>query len=201
MIEAKVEKKLGNFCLDASVSDEHFICLTGRNGSGKSTLLNLIGGTIIPDAGHIILNSRKITNLPIERRQVSTITPDSCIPHLEVGKHLIWGAKTKHLDVEEDYVNEVKTSLGINFTGKVKKLSLGMRERVALASSLISKPELILVDEALSNIYDHTDFIHAYKDLTTKARIDVIFTTQYAEDSTEADHHYRLESGKSTRLF
>jgi molybdate/tungstate transport system ATP-binding protein len=201
VIEAKVEKKLGNFYLDASVTDEHFICLTGRNGSGKTTLLNLIGGTMIPDAGYVMLNSRKITNLPIERRQVSIVTPDSCIPHLEVGKHLIWGAKTKHLSVKDDYVTEVRTSLGINFTGKVRKLSLGMRERVVLASSLISKPELILVDEALSNIDNHTDFMHAFKDLAAKARIDVIFTTQYPEDSSQADHHYRLESGKSIRLF
>lgn len=201
MIEAKVEKKLGNFYLDASVSDEHFICLTGRNGSGKTTLLNLIAGTMTPDAGYVTLNSRKITNLPIERRQVSIITPDSCIPHLEVGKHLIWGAKAKHLDVGDDYVTEVKGSLGINFAGKVRKLSLGMRERVALASSLISKPELILVDEALSNIDNHTDFIQAFKDLAAKAKIDVIFTTQYSEDSSQADHHYRLELGKSTRLF
>jgi len=201
VIEAKVEKKLGTFYLNASVSDEHFICLTGRNGSGKTTLLNLIGGTLIPDAGYVTLNSRKITNLPIERRQVSIITPDSCIPHLEVDEHLIWAAKFKHLGVEDYYVTEIKTSLGINFGGKVRKLSLGMRERVALASSLISKPELILVDEALSNIDNHTDFINAFKDLAAKARIDVIFTTQYGEDSSQADHHYRLESGKSTRLF
>jgi len=201
VIEAEVEKKLGNFYLKASVSDEHFICLTGRNGSGKTTLLNLIGGTLTPDAGHVTLNSRKITNLPIERRQVSTITPDSCIPHLEVDKHLIWAAKIKHLDVEDSYLTEVKTSLGINFDGKVRKLSLGMRERVALASSLISKPELMLIDEALSNIDNHIDFINAFKDLAAKARIDVIFTTQYPEDSSQADHHYRLESGKSTRLF
>ena len=201
MIEAKVEKKLGNFYLNATLSDEHFICLTGKNGSGKTTLLKLIGGTMTPDAGYITLNSRKITNLPIERRQVSIITPDSCIPHLEVGKHLMWGARTKRIDVEDDYVTEVKTSLGITFTGKVRKLSLGMREKVALASSLISKPELILVDEALSNIDNHTDFIHAFKDLAAKARIDVIFTTQYPEDSSQADHHYQLELGKSTRLF
>ena len=201
VIEAKVEKKLGGFLLDANVSDEHFICLTGRNGSGKSTLLNLIGGMLTPDAGYITLNSRAITNLPIEGRQVSLITPDSCIPHLEVGSHLIWGAKIKHLHVDDDYVAEVKTKLGITFGGKVRKLSLGMRERVALATSIISKPELILIDEALSNIDNHRDFINAFKDLAAKAKIDVIFTTQYPEDSSLADHHYRLDSGKSIRLF
>jgi len=201
VIEANVGKKLGNFSLDASISDEHFICLTGRNGSGKTTLLNLIGGTLTPDSGYITLNSRKITNLPIEKRHVSIVTPDSCIPHLEVDNHLTWGVEIKHVHVEDDYVAEVKTSLGINFSGKARKLSLGMRERVALATSLISKPELILVDEAISNIDNHTDFLNAFKGLAAKARIDVIFTTQYPEDSAQADHHYRLESGKTTRLF
>ena len=76
-----------------------------------------------------------------------------------------------------------------------------MRERVSLATSLVSKPQLILVDEAFSNIDNHRDFIDAFRDLAAKAKVDVIFTTQYPEDSTQADHHYRLDSGKSTRLF
>jgi len=201
MIEATVKKKLGSFTLDANVSDENFVCLTGKNGSGKTTLINLIGGILIPDEGHITLNSKTITNLPIERRQVSIITPDSCIPHLDVDRHIVWGAKNKGLNVEQDYITEIKTSLGIGFDGKVRKLSLGMRERVALATSLISKPELMLVDEVLSNIDNRRDFIDAFKNFATKAKIDVIFTTQSPEDSSEADHHYRLESGKSTRLF
>ena len=201
MIELDVKKKLGDFCLDANVSDEHFICLTGKNGSGKTTLLNLIGGLLTPDEGHITLNSKKITNLPIEGRQVSIITTDSCIPHLDVDRHLTWGARSKDLNIDHDYVRKIKTSLGISFGGKVGKLSLGMRERVALATSLISKPELILVDEAISNIDNHKDFIDAFRNLATSAKIDVIFTTQYAEDALQADHHYRLELGKSTRLF
>jgi molybdate/tungstate transport system ATP-binding protein len=201
VIEAEVKKKLGSFSLDANVSDEHLICLTGKNGSGKTTLLNLIGGILTLDEGHVTLNSKNITNLPIERRRVSIVAPDSCIPNLDVDRHLVWGAKNRRLNIEHGYVTEVRSSLGISFDGKVRKLSLGMRERVALATSLISKPELILVDEALSNIDNHRDFIDAFKDLATKAKIDVIFTTQTPEDSSQADHHYRLESGKSTRLF
>jgi len=201
VIEAEARKKLGNFSLDANVSDEQFICLTGKNGSGKTTFVNLIGGILTLDEGHVTLNSKRITNLPIEKRQVSIVTPDSYIPHLEVDRHLVWGAKKKGLNVEHDYIMEIKKSLGISFDGKVGKLSLGMRERVALATSLISKPELILVDEAFSNIDNHRDFIDAFKNFATRVKIDVIFTTQYPEDSSQADHHYRLESGKSTRLF
>ena len=201
MIEVEVKKRLGDFSLDANLSDEDFICLTGKNGSGKTTLLNLIGGILAPDDGHVMLNSKQITNLPIEQRHVSIVTPDSCIPHLDVDKHLVWGAKIKGLNIEPDYITEIKTGLGINFSGKVRKLSLGMRERLAVATSLISNPELILVDEAFSNIDNHQDFINAFRNLAAKASIDVIFTTQYPDDSTQADHHYRLESGKSARLF
>jgi len=201
VIQATVKKKLGSFTLDANISDEHLICLTGKNGSGKSTLLNVIGGLLTPDEGYVTLNSKKITELPIERRQVSMVTPDSCIPHLDVDRHMVWGAKNRGVKVENDYVKDIRTGLGINFEGKVKKLSLGMRERVALATSLISKPELILVDEALSNIDNRRDFIDAFKNFVSKANIDVIFTTQILEDSSDADHHYRLEAGKSTRLF
>jgi ABC-type sugar transport system ATPase subunit len=201
MIEAEVRKRLGNFTLDARVFDENFVCLTGKNGAGKTTLLNLIGGILRVDEGHVTLNAKTITDLPIERRGVSIVTPDSCIPHLNVDEHILWGAKNKGLKTEQDYISEVKTSLGINCSGKVKKLSLGMRERVALASSLISRPELILIDEALSNIDSRSDFIDVFKDFVAKAKIDVIFTTQYVEDSRLASHHYQLESGKSTRLF
>jgi molybdate/tungstate transport system ATP-binding protein len=201
MIEADVKKRLGDFSLDANVSDEHFICLTGKNGSGKTTLLNLIGGILTPDEGYVTLNSRKITNLPIERREVSIVTPDSCLPHLDVDRHLIWGAKNRGFTVERDYMREIKTGLGIDFGGKVGKLSLGMRERVSLATTLIAKPQLILVDEAFSNIDNHRDFVDTFRGLAAKAKVDVIFTTQYSEDSTQADHHYQLNSGKSTRLF
>ena len=201
MIEADLKKKLGDFSLDANLSDEHFICLTGKNGSGKTMLLNLIGGLLTPDDGYITLNSRKITNLPIEQRQVSIVTPDSYLPHLDIDRHLIWGARNKGLNVEGTYIKEVKTDLGINFGGKVRKLSLGMRERVSLATSLISQPQLILIDEAFSNIDNHRDFIDAFRNLAVKAKIDVVFTTQLPEDSTQADHHYLLEAGKSTRLF
>ena len=201
LIEADVKKRLGDFSLDANLSDEHFICLTGKNGSGKTTFLNLITGILTLDDGYVTLNSRKITNLPIEQRQVSIVTPDSYIPHLDVDRHLIWGAKSKGLNVEPHYIEEIKISLGISFGGKVGKLSLGMRERVSLATSLVSRPQLILVDEAFSNIDNHSDFVAVFRNLTEKAKIDVIFTTQYTGDSSQADHHYRLESGKSSRLF
>lgn len=201
MIEARVKKKFGTFLLDAEISDEKFICLTGKNGSGKSTLLNIVAGLLRPDEGEVKLNSKLITRLQPEKRNIVLVTPDSYIPHLEVEKHLLWGARVRGAQVSDDYIAQVKRDLGISYIGKLAKLSLGMKERVALATALLSKPELILVDEVFSNIDNRTEFVGAFRDLTNKAGIDAIFSTQNAGDSTLAYHQYNLESGKSTKLF
>ena len=136
MIELKVKKKLGNFNLDSELKDEKFICLTGRNGSGKSTLLNIMAGIYRPDEGYVKINSVPVTDIPAEKRQIVLITPDSCLPNLSVEKHLVWGAKLRKKKVGQDVISEIRKSFGINYEGKVSKLSLGMKERVSLATAL-----------------------------------------------------------------
>ena len=97
-------------------------------------------------------------------------------------------------------VEEIKKNLGINYQGKVSKLSLGMKERVSLATALIASPRVILVDEAFGNIDNRTVFIKTYRELARKSMIDVIFSTQHAEDSACADHLYRMEEGRTIRI-
>ncbi len=201
MIQVRVKKRFGDFLLDAEISDEKFVCLTGKNGSGKSTLLRIIAGQLKPDEGTIKLNSKLITKLPSEERSVVLVTPDSFIPHMEVEKHLIWGAQVRRVSISEEYLNQVKRDLGITYGGRVAKLSLGMKERVALATALLSKPEMILVDEVFSNIDNRKEFMNSFGALAKKAGIDIIFSTQNLEDSSLSDHYYNLVDGKSTRLF
>ena len=180
------------------MNDDNMICVTGRNGSGKTTLLNIIAGVLAPDEGYVNLNSRDITRLPIEKRNVALVTPRTYIPHLDVDKHLLWGAKIKGLTVEAGFVQDVKKRLGIDYTGRLGKLSLGMKERVALGTALISRPEVILVDEAFSNIDNRGEFIKEFKDLS-RSRSAVVFTTQFAEDARLADNVYILENGKTSK--
>jgi molybdate/tungstate transport system ATP-binding protein len=197
VIEARVKKRFEAFKLDANISGEKFICLTGGNGAGKTTLLSIIAGTIAPDEGEIKLNSKIITHFPIEKRNVVLVTPESCIPHLDVETHLIWGAKIKKLELKKERVEEVKSRLKIHFGGKISSLSLGMRGRVALATALISRPELILVDETFSHLDDREAFIRSYRELAVEAGIDVIFATQNHEEAEFADYHYNMVGGKA----
>jgi molybdate/tungstate transport system ATP-binding protein len=201
MIEVVAKKRLGEFLLDSQLKDENFICLVGKNGSGKSSLLNIIAGIYKPDEGYVKINSRLITDISAENKQVVLVTPDSCIPNFSIDRHLLWGAKLRKMHVEAEKVVEVKQSLGINFHGRVSKLSLGMRERVSLATALLASPKVILVDEAFGNIDNRIEFISAYREYAQKSMIDVIFSTQHREDSKGADHMYEMDQGRSSRTF
>jgi molybdate/tungstate transport system ATP-binding protein len=201
LIEVDARLSLRAFTLSAQVSDEGRICLSGPNGSGKSTLLSIIAGVRQPDSGHVKLDGVDITALPMERRGVVLVTPDSYIPHLTVDRHLEWGAHAMKANLEAGELGEVKRALGIDYGGRVDTLSLGMRERVSLATALLSGTKTILVDEAFSNIDGKESFIRAFFGLASGRNLDVVFTTQNEAEGKLAEHHYGLTAGVSKKLF
>jgi len=148
LIEAKVRRQLGQFSLSAELEGSGFICLAGKNGSGKTSLLRAIAGLLKIDEGYVRIDGADITRSPTEKRGVVMVTPNSFFPHLDVDSHITWGAKLKGTRPEEERVSNVKALLGIESCGPVRNLSLGMRERVALATALLASPKVILVDEA-----------------------------------------------------
>ncbi|MEM0373240.1 MAG: ATP-binding cassette domain-containing protein, partial [Sulfolobales archaeon] len=154
MIKAYLRKTLGNFTLDAKIEESGIIAIIGKNGSGKTTFLKLISGILKPDFGYVVLDNLDITNLPIEKKNVVYLSYETYIPHFDVDKHILWGARNRKVKVSNDELKEIKESLGINFKGKIKNLSLGMRIRVILATSILAKPRLILADEIFSNLSD-----------------------------------------------
>ena len=201
MIEAAVQKRLGRFSLDVTINEGGFTCLAGKNGSGKTTFLRILAGLTKPDVGHVRVNGRDITGLPIEQRGLVLVTPESSIPTLEVDGHLLWGARLKRVEVDEGKLAAAKEELGIDFHGQVGKLSLGMRERVSLATALLSSPAGILVDEAFSNLHGREDFISSYRKLAAEEGIDVVFSTQDDSDGKLAEHLYTIEDGRATKRF
>jgi len=201
MIEASVKKKLGTFSLDASMSEGGFICLAGRNGAGKTTFLRIVAGLATADSGQVKINGNDVTRLSVERRGVVLVTPGSAIPSMEVDRHLLWGAKLNGTDAGEQRVKKVKQELGIDFQGRVGKLSLGMRERVSLGTALLSSPSAILVDEAFSNLHERKEFVSSYRRLAAEAAVDVLFSTQDERDGELAEHLYVIDEGRATRRF
>ena len=194
MIEVQARKRLGEFSLAAEMNDSGFICLAGRNGSGKTSLLKAIAGLLQLDEGIIKINGLEVTRLPVEKRSVIMVRPSSFFPHLDVDSHITWG-RLKRMKLGEGKVSKVKTELGIDFDGSVRDLSLGMRERVALATALLASPSVILVDEAFSNLHGRDEFMTSYGKLSREAGIDVVFSSQEEEDGQLSDHLYTISNG------
>ena len=201
MIEADVEKHYPSFTLNLKFKDEGIISIIGKNGSGKTTFLNIIAGITKPDRGYVKINGIDITNLPLNKRNVILVNQQTYIPNLKIRKHLTWGAKLRNIKIDKKEVEEISKILGIpNEDKKVGELSLGNKERVALATALLAKPKLILVDEAFSNINNKREFIKNYISLVKDFKIEFIYVTQDVEDAKLSEKIYRMDNGTISLL-
>lgn len=197
LIRAEVRKRLGTFLLDAKIVVDGFVCLMGRNGSGKTTLINVLAGLYKPDSGVIVVDGVDVTALEAYRRGLVVVNHNSYIPNMEVEDHLVYGRRLRRLGVDLEEVREVKSALGIDYKGKVGKLSLGMKMRVSLATAILTRPKAILVDEVFSTLHDSVEALRAYSELSKERGIDVLYTTQSREEAKLAQKIYVIENGKT----
>jgi len=172
--------------------------LAGKNGSGKTTLLRALAGFLRNVEGYVVIGGTNVTNYSADKRDIILVTPSTCFPHLKVDSHIMWGANLKKLRPSKEYVMGVKSGLGIEFEGTVGNLSRGMRQRVALATALISSPRVILVDEAFLGLHDREAFISVYGTFAKEGGADVIFSSQDEADGQLSDHLYVMNNGLAT---
>ena len=136
------------------LSDET-LALLGPSGCGKSTLLRLIAGLEEPDAGKLYLNDRDITNVPPQSRGFGMVFQDYALfPHLNVEKNIAFGLAGKSSLEKTKRVGELLELVGLSHYEKrrIHELSGGEQQRVALARALAPEPEILLLDEPLSNL-------------------------------------------------
>lgn len=172
------------------VKPKETVVLMGPSGSGKSTLLLTILGIILPSKGKIVLDNNDITLLPIEVRNIGYLPQDyGLFPHLNVIKNVAYGLRMRGFTKSE----QEKQALAIlKLVGledyaerKISQLSGGQRQRVGLARALAIKPQLLLLDEPLSNIDQITkaDVASELKALFNKLDIPIILVTHNHEDA------------------
>jgi molybdate/tungstate transport system ATP-binding protein len=199
LIDARVFKRLGGFELRAEIRDAGFMRIGGRNGAGKTSLLLCLLGYHKLDDGYVRLNGRDLTSLPIEKRRVVLVNTATFFATMDVERHLGLGPEMRGLKPSAQETDELKELFSINFSGKVGSLSLGQRIRVSLATALLSKPELLLVDEAFPNLSDSEPLVGKLRRFTRSKGIDVIYTSQI-QDALPADRVYLMEDGVLRRV-
>ena len=143
--------------LNLEIASGELFFLLGPSGCGKSTLLRLIAGFIAPDSGRIWFDDRDVTDLPPEKRNAPMVFQNYALwPHLSVYENVAFGLKAQGLtakEVRERAMEALQTVRMTEFAErKTPALSGGQQQRVALARALAVAPELILLDEPLSNL-------------------------------------------------
>jgi ABC-type Fe3+/spermidine/putrescine transport system ATPase subunit len=134
-----------------------FATLLGPSGCGKTTLLRMIAGFYEPDEGAIYLNERRIDQMPAHRRGTAMVFQDYALfPHMTVYDNVAYGLKLANLPAAEIQKRMTDTLDFVGLTAFTKRfpnqLSGGQQQRVALARALVIQPEVLLLDEPLSNL-------------------------------------------------
>ena len=143
--------------LSISIEKGELVSLLGPSGCGKTTLLRMIAGFETPSNGAIFLRDRNIIEIAPQKRNIGIVFQDYAIfPTMNVFNNVAYGLRVKKLSKEEiaDRVAEYLEMVGL--TGYEKRLpsqlSGGQQQRVALTRALIIKPDVLLLDEPLSNL-------------------------------------------------
>ena len=143
--------------LSLEMKHGEFLTLLGPSGCGKTTSLNLVAGLIQPDQGTVFLRGKSANALPPRRRGLGLVFQSwALFPHLNVFDNIAYGLKIRSTKSAE-IAQRVKEILDlVRLPGIEKKfpsqLSGGMQQRVALARALVTRPDLLLLDEPLSNL-------------------------------------------------
>ncbi len=156
-----VTKRYGDFHavrdVTLDVPDGEFLVLLGPSGCGKTTTLRIIAGFVEATAGVVVLGGRDVTTLPPWKRNAGLVFQNYALfPHLTVAENVAFGLEMRKV-AKPEIAPRVAEALRLVRLGHLgdrlpRQLSGGQQQRVALARALVFKPDVLLLDEPLSNL-------------------------------------------------
>ena len=154
----KDKEILKNITFD--INEGELVCILGPSGCGKTTLLNIIGGFVSDYSGDVLLSNENINNIPPEKREIATVFQSyGLFTHKNVIDNVSYGLKLLKIDKNTRGKRAKEMLEKVGLAGydkkKIKELSGGEQQRVAIARSMVLNPKLLLLDEPLSNLDVH----------------------------------------------
>lgn len=181
-----------------------FLTLLGPSGCGKTTILRLVAGLESCEAGDILINGKRINNVPPNKRDVNTVFQSYALfPHMTVFNNIAFGLSLKKIPKKEIREQVMSILELVKLDGlenrNIQQLSGGQQQRVAIARALVNKPLILLLDEPLSALdykLRRTMQIEL-KHLHRKLGITFVFVTHDQEEAlTMSDRVVVMNNGK-----
>ncbi len=156
-----ITKRFGNLTavdnVSLAIKEGDFFTLLGPSGCGKTTLLRTIAGFYRPDSGEIRFGTRIVNDVPPHRRETGMVFQNYALfPHLSVFDNIAYGLRARKISAKdiEERISRIIRSVQLEGLENrpPSKLSGGQQQRVALARALVISPQILLMDEPLSNL-------------------------------------------------
>lgn len=194
--------------VDVEIRDGEFFALLGPSGCGKTTLLRSIAGLEAITSGTLVIGDRDVTNAEPGVRGVAMVFQDYALfPHMDVGDNIAYPMRIKHVKRDERRATAEKVADGLSLQGLIERrpgqLSGGQQQRVALARAVATTPDVLLLDEPLSNLdarlrLEARTFL---KELQRDLGVTTVFVTHdQAEALALADRIAVMRAGKLQQI-
>jgi len=190
------------------VEDGEFLSILGPSGCGKTTALRVIAGLAKPDHGDVRIGGKIVTNVPPRFRKIGMVFQNYALfPHMSVFANLAFGLKVEKMDKHtiKAKIKEVLATVELSgFEDRYpNQLSGGQQQRVALARALVKNPEILLLDEPLSNLDAklRQQMRTELKQIQKKLNITAIFVTHDQEEAISmSDRVVVMEKGRVVQV-
>jgi ABC-type lipoprotein export system ATPase subunit len=192
--------------IDLDLAAGDFVAVQGPSGSGKSTLLLVVGGLLAPTAGRVVLDGRDLYALsPLERARLRATAIGfvfqqfHLIPYLSVRDNVLAPSLAMAAQGQAERASELISHFGLEARAhhRPAQLSVGERQRTALARALLNRPRLLLADEPTGNLdEENARIVSRYLAEFAENGGAVLLVTHAGEVARYARRIVRLEDGR-----